>query len=623
MKLKGILFFVLACCGMNLRAQLVLDNTMTVEEYVQDVLLGEGVVASNITFNGGPANINVLQVGSFNSADANVGISNGLLMASGGITIAVGPNNSGGLTVDTGLGNFGGNDPDLIAISSGFGINDWCIIEFDFIPTGDSISFNYVWGSEEYMEWVNTSFNDIFGFFLSGPGIDGIYSNDAINIALVPGTSLPVTIDNVNLNNNGTYYVDNGDGFTSPMSTDDYYIQFDGFTVPLTASAEVQCGQTYHIKLALADSGDGALDCAVFLEEGSFSSNALSIEGTVENAPSFLPGATVLEGCVDGYFTIFQPQIETADTLQLFISGTATSGIDFEPLPIEVIIPEGSISVNVDLIPLYDNLTEGTESITVQYTYLNSCGEQDTASATMYIQDYIPLTLDLEDVFICPGDNATVNATPDGGAPAFQYEWSSGQSSSSVSFDADDIEGEGEFTVSVSDYCQNEVTVTFMVFEPEPFDVQDTVDFCLGLETGDLVTGGATPYEYEFDTLALTYLGNDQFIANTGGIFFIDVEDQCGQNETIYVEVVECDTYIPNIFTPIGSNEYNNTFEIQGIEGFPKSKLTVYNRWGNIVYENDKYDNKWRAEDLPGGTYYYIFNRSDGQNFSGYVMIVK
>ncbi|MDZ4751529.1 MAG: choice-of-anchor L domain-containing protein [Flavobacteriales bacterium] len=608
---------------LQVNAQIVIDNTLTVEEYVQNVLLGEGVVASNITFNGGPANINVTQVASFNSTNANVGIENGIFMASGGVTLAQGPNNSSGLTVDTGLGNFNGSDPDLIAISSGFGINDWCIIEFDFVPTGDSISFNYVWGSEEYMEWVNSPFNDIFGFFLSGPGINGTFSNDAINIALVPGTSLPVTIDNVNLNNNGSYYVDNGDGFTAPNSTDEFYIQFDGFTISLVAQAQVQCGQTYHIKLALADSGDSALDCGVFLEEGSFSSNALNIVGTVDNPPGFLPGNTVLEGCVDGFFTIFQPDINSADTLTLLIFGSANSGIDFQPIPIEVIIPEGSISIEIPIIPLYDGLVEGTESITIQYTYLNSCGEQDTAAATMFIADYLDMTLDLDDVFICPGENTQVNATPNGGAPTYSYDWSTGQSSANVSFNAEDLDDVLEVSVTVVDYCQNEVSASFLISEPAPFIVQDTVDFCLGLETGDLVTGGASPYIYTFDTLAFTYLGNDKFTALIPGTFYIEVQDQCGQEEDIFVEVVECDTFIPNVFTPSNSNNYNDTFVIQGIEGFPKSKLTVYNRWGNIVYENEKYDNKWRAEDIPGGTYFYIFNRSDGENYSGYVMIIQ
>jgi gliding motility-associated-like protein len=616
MKRKLIFSALLFIFSFSVNAQLVVDNTMTVEEYVQEVLLGEGVVASNITFNGGAANINVLQVASFNSTNANVGIENGIFMASGGVTLGPGPNNSSGLTVDTGLGNFDGDDPDLIDISSGFGINDWCIIEFDFVPTGDSISFSYVWGSEEYMEWVNSSFNDIFGFFLSGPGIDGPFSNNGINIALVPGTNLPVTIDNVNLNNNGIYYVDNGDGFTEPSFSDNSYIQFDGFTVPLIASAAVQCGQTYHIKLALADSGDSALDCGVFLEEGSFSSNALSIAGAVVNAPAFLPGNTVLEGCVDGYFTIFQPDITTADTVTITISGSAVNGIDYIDMVEEWIIPIGSNSVEIPLNPITDDITEGTETVTIQYTYQNSCGEID-------IQDYIDMTLDLEEEFICPGQNAQVNATPDGGAPTFQYEWSTGQSSANVTFNSDDVDESLEVSVTVSDYCQNEVTATFIVSEPSPFVVQDSIDFCLGLETGDMVSGGASPYIYDYDTLAFNYLGGDDFSAITPGIYFIDVEDQCGQEETILVEVVECDTFIPNVFTPEGSSEYNQFFVIQGIEGFPKSKLTVYNRWGNIVHENENYSSKWRAEDVPGGTYFYIFNRSDGANFSGHLTILK
>jgi gliding motility-associated-like protein len=175
----------------------------------------------------------------------------------------------------------------------------------------------------------------------------------------------------------------------------------------------------------------------------------------------------------------------------------------------------------------------------------------------------------------------------------------------------------------VDDYCDNTVTETFILTEPAPFEVQDSVDFCLGLETGDMVIGGASPYEYEFDTLGLAYLGNDKFTALIPGFYVIEVTDQCGQSEDILVEVVECDTFIPNVFTPEGSSEYNQFFVIQGIEGFPKSKLTVYNRWGNMVYESENYSNKWKADDLPGGTYFYIFNRSDGENYSGHLTVLK
>jgi gliding motility-associated-like protein len=125
---------------------------------------------------------------------------------------------------------------------------------------------------------VNQGFNDVFGFFLSGPGIFGPYPGNAINIALVPGSNTPVSIDSVNDGYSGicttalpgpcvncTYYVNNCSGVT---------VEYDGFTTVLTATAIIQKCLTYHIRLAIADAGDGIYDSGVFLEEGSFNSGA-------------------------------------------------------------------------------------------------------------------------------------------------------------------------------------------------------------------------------------------------------------------------------------------------------------------------------------------------------------
>ena len=169
---------------------------MTVEQYVQNVLVGAGVSISNVQYNGGSSNVTVSQVGSFVATNSIIGINSGLVMATGDAQLVEGPNNSGSTTL--GGGNLGQNDVDLDAIVSPNGTNDACVIEFDFIPIGDSVKFNYVFGSEEYLEWVNSSFNDVFGFFLSGPGISGPYSNNAVNIATVPGTTTAVSINNVN-----------------------------------------------------------------------------------------------------------------------------------------------------------------------------------------------------------------------------------------------------------------------------------------------------------------------------------------------------------------------------------------------------------------------------------------
>jgi gliding motility-associated-like protein len=603
------------------QAQIAVDNTQTVEYYVQNVLLGTGVTAFNITFNGVPANQVSTQVGSFDCVDCNVGIANGFVMASGDAQLVVGPNSTGGLTLG-GQVNFDGPDPDLNAISTGFGINDWAIIEFDFIPAGDSVKFNYVWGSEEYMEWVNSSFNDVFGFFLSGPGINGPYSNGAINIAQVPGTTLPVTIDNVNLNLNGQYYVDNGDGFEAPFNGSPFYIQFDGFTVPLLAEAQVVCGETYHIKLACADSGDSALDCGVFFEEGSFSSNFVTVssEVGVSNPPSFLPSNSLLEGCIDGFFTIFPPNNLTEPVDVTFtIGGAAANGTDYETINSTIQLTPGA-PTEIAVTTIWNEEQEGTEDITITYIYENSCGELDTATATLFIVDYVFPTVTMDDLFICPGAINTANPNEQFGAPPYIYQWSSGETSATVNYEQGDA---GEYTVSITDYCENSASDSFMVIEPAPFEAVEEAEICLGTNSDPLASGGAQPYTYTYDELGLEYSGTTAVFGGiTAGAYIITITDACGQSADVPVLVEECDTWIPNVFTPDGSGK-NDSFVIWGLDGFPGSELYVYNRWGSLVFESTNYRDNWRGTDLPDGVYYYIFKRSDGENYEGYVHLLR
>ena len=141
------------------------------------------------------------------------------------------------------------------------------ILEFDFISQGDSIFFNYSFGSEEYLEYVNAGFNDVFGLFISGPGIVGIK-----NIATLDNGSI-VSIDNVNNFSNNNYFIDNGDGLTSPFNSNSSYIQYDGFTISLEAKSEVTPGAIYHLTFAIADVSDGILDSGIFLEAQSLKSN--------------------------------------------------------------------------------------------------------------------------------------------------------------------------------------------------------------------------------------------------------------------------------------------------------------------------------------------------------------
>jgi hypothetical protein len=152
---------------------------------------------------------------------------------------------------------------------------DACVLEFDLQPVGSFIEFEYVFGSEEYPEFNCSPFNDVFGFFISGPG----YANPT-NIALLPGTSIPVSINTINDGSSTlctadtTLYVTN----TDTIST------LDGFTDVLVATATVTPGLTYHLKLAIADVSDGILNSYVLLK-----ANSLKSGGTI---PSALPTAS-------------------------------------------------------------------------------------------------------------------------------------------------------------------------------------------------------------------------------------------------------------------------------------------------------------------------------------------
>ena len=226
---------------------------MTPQQMVNQ-LLGGGVTAFNVRYTG--ANN---AAGVFCSGSGVFGFGNGIILTSGSTTNVIGPNNSPSATTSNGLPG----DLMLDALIPGFQTFDACILEFDFIPTGNQVQFNYVFGSEEYNEFVNSIFNDVFGFFVNG-----------VNYALIPDTVTPVAINNVNNGySSGTstgpcvncaFYIDNTGG---RLNT-----QLDGLTVVLPMIAPVNPGVVNHMKIAIADAGDQRLDSAVFIQAGSLKS---------------------------------------------------------------------------------------------------------------------------------------------------------------------------------------------------------------------------------------------------------------------------------------------------------------------------------------------------------------
>jgi gliding motility-associated-like protein len=509
-------------------SQLIVNNATNAVAAVENFLLGEGIIATDITYVG-----NNDQIASFSCTNCNLGISSGVVMSSGNASTASGPNNNGAIS------NSYTNTSDVdLALLSGNSLNDACILEFDFIPVGDSLIFKYVFGSDEYPEYTNSGFNDAFGFFLSGPGIDGPYSNDAINIALIPGTTLPVTINNVNNGGDGingpceycAYYVHNGNGASAPYNTGSYYIQPDGFTAVLSANASVQCGQTYHIKLAIADAGDSSFNSWVFLEAGSFESNEL---GLAFETPEISPSDTVaFEGCLGANIILSRPASQDYEqTYLLEISGSAENGIDYETISDVVFFGEGVQEVEIPLIAIQDGVTEGLEDIIIIISSSVSCGSDDTLQ--FYIDELPPMTSLIQDQTIECGESATLTVNINGGYGTYSVVWNTGEVGNPLVVSP---QTQTTYFYTASDTCSTtpsngSVTVSFVDYPPIIADAGPDQEFsCLeNLLVTPNVEGGSGEYTYEWivngESVSLEEVLN--FSTDDAGTATVIVTDEC------------------------------------------------------------------------------------------------
>lgn len=289
----------------NSNAQLVVDNvSYTVEDLVYTYWIGAGISGvNNVTYNQGSAAQLPPNVGYFNGVNSNIGLNEGGVLASGSVTAAIGPNDS---IIASSIISGAGFDSDLAILSSGLQLYDIASIEFEFIPLGDTLFVNYVFASEEYPAFVGGNY-DVFGIFISGPGISGPFSNGAVNMAKIPGTNLDVGINTINngTNNNGpcvncTYYINNGTGGL-PQSAMPEVVRFNGFTVEMETAIKVECGAVYKIKFAIADAVDEMFDSGLFIKKGSLRTNeaiwnlnAPTVQNTNISICEFAPSPSII-----------------------------------------------------------------------------------------------------------------------------------------------------------------------------------------------------------------------------------------------------------------------------------------------------------------------------------------
>ena len=391
---------------------------------------------SNVTFSGGPQ-----QLGTFTNG-SSFGLDNGIILSSGSVLHAQGPNNSGGASGSDSQG--GGSDPDLETLTSQ-PLNDAAVLQFDFMPTTPQVQFDYVFGSEEYCEWVNSAFNDVFGFFISGPGITGTQ-----NIAVVPGTTTPITINTVNNGSNSTYFVPNSASCGSGVTNNN--IQYDGYTTVLTAVATVpdtNC-TNYHLKLAIADGTDDIFDSGVFLRRGSFNAGSQSYTEAIDA----ITGTDVTtEGCGNARFKFCRLDIDSKEDLILnfTVGGTATPGVDYQAITqTQVTVPKGQLCDSIPITVFPDGIPEGIE--TIELTILNNECSCNYPVITLNIQDPPEIQLQTFDTVLCASTSSaiTLDPQPTGTSP-FGFLWSDNSSNPTLTVPVTNTSE--TYTVTVTDAC--------------------------------------------------------------------------------------------------------------------------------------------------------------------------
>lgn len=287
--------------------------------------------------------------------------------------------------------------------------------------------------------------------------------------------------------------------------------------------------------------------------------------------------------------------------------------------------------------------TPGIYTVTVS----NDCGPSNPASVEVTAVPEATITSSFpSDTTICNVNSGSFTVTFDN-ASLYTASWSGPVSSSNASVTATEAAGDGDYCYSVTDIhgCNTNaaacITINFSV-NPEitnvasaevwplcqreckslsidPLTFYDDVTYSWSSSCAGVTLGSTTSvFDYCADNVPYECLGGVVTITGT-------MTNGCGTETTQWlIQSDECLVRIPNIFTPNG-NGGNDTFFIEGLDKYTGSELSVYNRWGSLVYESSDYKNDWRAVDLTEGAYWYVLKLPYGKKteYTGNLQILR
>lgn len=660
------IFLLVITCSYG--QSITVDETFTVEDLIEDVLFSNScATVSNVSVSGGNFGTGEKSWGYFNANASGFNLEEGIILSTGKIQNAVGPNIS--LSDDDGI-NWGGDSDLNQALNISNSLNA-TILEFDFVPVGNKISFEYIFASEEYHGTAPCQYSDGFAFLLKELG-----SPTYENLALIPGTNIPVKVTTVHPiivnacdGENQEYFGSYNDA-THPTN-------YNGQTVILTAEADVVPGQTYHIKLVIADEGNYRYDSAIFLKGGSFTSvGSLGDDRTFQNDnpicfdESFNLDATT--SGTTGYQWYFNDSILIGETNAILsfnppytssMNGNYSVALNFgtcsEYMNIDLDFTEVltvnkdsfrkcdddtaqngiSYFTNAELITIKNNLfttlpsgyqvelfedISDTSPITIPY-YNSTPYSHIIYGKVVNVDCYDPIPInlivntfegDIQDEFfsICSGESVVLQAEE-----GYDYIWNSGETSSAIS-----VNIPGTYTVEISNTNECSITKTFTVLTSEIATITDVVinDFSNNNSAEVIVTGNGD-YEYSID--GINYQNSAIFYNLIEGEYTVFVNDKngCGiASSTFFI------LGYPKFFTP-NADGYNDTWNIKNLEkrGLQASKIFIFDRYGKLLKQISPEGIGWNGffngEQLPSQDYWFILELTNGKTIKGHFTLKR
>jgi hypothetical protein len=610
-------------------------TAVTANDLVESII-AEGVTYYNVQFIGHESSKGIFT----NGSSTNLGLDQGIFLSTGYASNLQGPNTSGNTSGDMGITA----PPHPFIFPNA---HDPAVLSFNVIPETDTLRITYVFGSEEYNEWVGATYNDVFGIFISGPDpAGGNYAKK--NISLVPGTvNTIVSINNVNNGqssvgvvptgpcNHCEYYNDNTGGLT---------IEYDGFTVVMTAWALVVPCEPYEIIIGVADTGDFSGDTGVAIEENSIGYPDISVE-LILDPPDI--SDIMIEGCVSGEVIFRLPHAGYAPyTLCFDIQGTATNGVDYEFIDNCVTFQEGQDTAIVNIVPLYDWLIEGLETIILIPENTMGCiVRYDTI--TIYMDDYIDLfTIASPDPMICPGQETDIWVTVYNGLEPHTITWEPGTLSGDIITVSPDTTT--MYYATIVDMCMDSIVDSVLV-TVLPGHLNEMLEFSFEASNNPILTEDVTgiisgdsvflmlPSLQGMDNLiatfvssncAETYVGDETQISGVTANDFTSpvIYEVMAANGDIQEWVVKVDFLSgqkewENDQITIYPNPAKDRLQITGASGY---EVSLFNAFGvKLLQETLTEKNTFLdVRNIEPGIYYLKFSYDD-QRFVRKVVVTK